>query len=335
MATKTQFADLLRDIEPSPTTKSRASAAHTELRAFVRGHEDFEEHHIDDFLSGSYRRDTSIRPRIKDGQTERGDVDIIVVTNHTRADDPADVLIALFEVLSEDYETIRLQQRSVGLQTWRADMDVVPIIAPAGMTGTLYIPDHKLKDWLPTNPPGHTVWTTEINADTGGRFKPLVKLFKWWRRLNPTGAADNKRPKGFVVECMVAENMSRSDLSYEELFLSTLEAIYAKYSVHANYGRLPHIDDPGVPGSSVIAGMELADFKSFLAKVKAHADLGRQAQRETDDEKALELWRQIFGSRFPAAGRPVNASLLNSAVTVSPFSFPNRPVVPNKPQGFA
>ena len=46
MATKTQFFDFLADIEPSPTTKTRASAAHMELRQMLRRHEDFEEHHI-------------------------------------------------------------------------------------------------------------------------------------------------------------------------------------------------------------------------------------------------------------------------------------------------
>ncbi|MFL6846321.1 MAG: SMODS domain-containing nucleotidyltransferase [Allosphingosinicella sp.] len=40
------------------------------------------------FLSGSYCRDTSIRPRTVEGGHERADVDIIVVANFTRNDHP-------------------------------------------------------------------------------------------------------------------------------------------------------------------------------------------------------------------------------------------------------
>jgi hypothetical protein len=38
------------------------------------------------------------------------------------------------------------------------------------------------------------------------RFKPVVKLFKWWRRENKTG----KRPKGFVLEVLVAKHAPRA-----------------------------------------------------------------------------------------------------------------------------
>lgn len=69
-------------------------------------------------------------------------------------------------------------------------MDVVPIISD-GYGGYL-IPDIHLEEWLVTNPPAHTEWTVEVNKNANGRFKPLVKLFKWWRREN---LSDLKRPK--------------------------------------------------------------------------------------------------------------------------------------------
>lgn len=333
MATQAQFLKLLQDIEPSATTKSNASSAHTNLRKFLRNHKDFKSVHIETFLSGSYKRDTAIRPRTKNGDTERPDIDIIVVVDYELNDPPAEVLNFLFTTLKEKYSTIRRQTRSVGIETGLADMDVVPIIAPGGKDSTLYIADRKLEEWLITNPPQHTAWTTTMNKKSSGRFKPLVKLVKWWRRENPT---ISKRPKGFVIECIVAECMDFNEEHYEELFLKTFEKVVCRYKESINRQRVPSISDPGVPGQFVTTGMSFAAFKGFYNKVKAHAELGRTAQAEKDPEKALKLWRQIFGARFPANSNSTRSSFLRDAVTVQATTFPNYPITPTRqPRGFA
>ena len=331
MVTQTQFTKFLQDIEPSLTTKSDASTGHTNLRKYLKEDEEFGIFHERDFLSGSYKRDTAIRPKAKQGNVARPDVDIIVVTNHTKNDDPQEVIDLLYGTLKSKYSTIRKQARSVGIETDKVDMDVVPIIAPNGMDGTLYIPDRKKEDWLETNPPKHTSWTTEVNQDSDGRFKPLVKLMKWWRRENPTIA---KKPKGFVIECIVAECMDRNETKYGELFVGTLESIVNRYASYINLGLVPHIDDPGVPGNSVTSGITFAAFEGFYNKVKAHAEIGRKALNETDEEKSLKLWRDIFGARFPASGTKKSESLLKSAIVPS-LTFPNRAIEPKKPGGFA
>ena len=178
-----RFDELLSDIEPSPTTKSNASSAHTELRDFLKNDDEFKIYHLKTFLSGSYKRDTAIRPRTKNGQINRPDIDIIVVTNHTTDDEPKEVVDLLYNTLQKKYSNIRRQARSVGIASSKADMDVVPIIP----YGTMYlIPDRKQEKWIMTNPHAHTNWTTTTNTAAGGRFKPLVKLMKWWRRENPT-----------------------------------------------------------------------------------------------------------------------------------------------------
>jgi len=65
MAPNTRFTDFLTDIEPSATTKSNASSAHTTLRTTLRTDEAFAPLHRHTFLSGSYKRDTAIRPEYK------------------------------------------------------------------------------------------------------------------------------------------------------------------------------------------------------------------------------------------------------------------------------
>ena len=322
---------ILQDVEPSSTTKKDAKNGHENLRKYLREDDVFQEYHVSDFLSGSYKRNTAIRPRKLNGELARPDVDIIVVTNHKTEDDPKEVIDLLYNSLKDKYSTIRKQDRSVGIETSKVDMDVVPIIAPDGMEGTLYIPDRKLEEWLETNPPRHSSWTTDVNNKSNGNFKPLVKLMKWWRRENPT---ISRKPKGFVIECIVAECMDYEESNYGELFVGTLEFIVDKYSLDILLESVPHIDDPGVPGNSVTEGVSFSAFRGFYNKVKSHAEKGRKALNEEDNEEALKLWREILGDRFPENGTRSDSSLLKGAAETE-LSFPDRAVKPNKPGGFA
>ncbi len=95
MTPNARFQEFLKDIEPSSTTKSNASSAHTRLRSTLEHDEDFRPFHRHTFLSGSYKRDTAIRPRVKNGNAERPDIDIIVVTMHNTYDNPVSVVDAV------------------------------------------------------------------------------------------------------------------------------------------------------------------------------------------------------------------------------------------------
>lgn len=215
-------------------------------------------------------------------------------------------------------------------------MDVVPIISD-GYGGYL-IPDIHLEEWLVTNPPAHTEWTVEVNKNANGRFKPLVKLFKWWRREN---LSDLKRPKGFILECLVANHMNYYESNYEKLFVYLLETIRDSYGIYASLGIIPHLEDPGVAGNNVFSAVTADEFKTFYEKVKEQAAIARNALNETDDDKALALWRQVLGNRFPrsASHKSANSadmasSLIRSALGAG-LTFPSTPVYPNKPGGFA
>jgi len=333
MTRNSVFEEFLRDIEPSHTTKSNASSAHLTLRDLLSKHENFKNVHNKTFLSGSYKRDTAIRPIICDeGDAERPDVDIIVLTTHTLQDEPKSVVDLLYTTLKDEYAEVRKQQRSVRVETKKAIMDVVPIISPYGEDNILYIPDRKLERWIETNPPRHTQWTIDVNKEAEGRFKPLVKLIKWWRRENQT---ISKKPKGFVIECFTAECMDFKEEHYGLLFVATLKSIVVKYLTFIELGTVPSISDPGVPGNSVTDGISFAAFEGFYRKAETHAEKAQNALDEEDKDKATLLWREIFGIRFPKIKTTTEESLLTTETIPAIAVFPNRPVRPNKPGGFA
>ncbi len=256
-----------------------------------------------------------------------------MVVDYDPTDLPQRVLDDLSSGITSDgtpYTKTRRQPRSVRVTTSKAVMDVVPLIEPYGEGGTLYIPDRKASEWLVTNPPGHTQWTTDVNKSASGRFKPLVKLFKWWRRENPTVSSD---PKGFMLECLVSADMSMTEPHYGELFVGTAEAIVGRYKAHAESDTVPFVQDPGVPRQSVMTGVTAAAFRGFVSKLEAHAEKGREALSEEGAPAATKMWRELFGPRFPDLGGGKGA--VSGPIPVPPPTFPDRPVRPKKPGGFA
>jgi hypothetical protein len=334
MVPNARFHELLTDIEPSPTTKGHASSAHNSVREHLEAHDTFSDCWITSFLSGSYARDTSIRPRTSSDGQERPDVDIIVVTNFTESDHPNDVLTEVCKVLEDGddgYPVERINKRSVRVVTWQADMDVVPVFET--WNGYM-IADRDTGTWKFTNPPEHTRWSSERNTLFDGRFKKLVKLLKWWRRENPSG----KRPKGFVLEVLVAMHAPRNETHYGEAFAQLLANIHGTYTHQAAMGQKPFIADPAAPGNDILSKVTAAQWKDFIEKVRVHADYARRAQDEEDMEEATRLWRKVFGDRFKTTANPAKAANYSStAAALAPagYTFPDVMAAPTKPRGFA
>jgi hypothetical protein len=338
MPTQQQFIDFLREIEPSPSTATVCSSAHNTLRTKLAEHPTYCLIHDSTYLSGSYARDTALRPRVTDGTLRRPDVDIVVVTKHKRTDAPSDVIKGLHRaVKSLGYDSVESNRRSICVTLTSVEMDVVPIIPNPWQAGAWLIADKSSQEWIPTNPMGHNDWAVKINKKANGNFKPLVKLVKWWRRENlPT----LRRPKGFILETMVAELMDYKETRYEELFVRLLERIVSEYAWNALLGTVPSLADPSVEGNNVFSRVKADEFKRFYDLAEKHAKLIRRAQKEADPDKAHGMWQQVFGDRFR---KPASRSggLLREATPAAAagglgLGFPAKAVTPpNKPAGFA
>lgn len=334
MVPNARFTELLADIEPSPTTKSLASAAHTQVRQHLRTHSAFKERWERDFLAGSYARNTALRPKRVGDEEERPDVDIIVVTSFDTGDSPEDVLYELSDALEDEFEVERVNKRSVRVVTKKAEIDVVPVVEEGV---AFQIPDRDLGYWKDTNPPEHYDWSAETNEEFDCRFKPLVKLFKWWRRENKTG----KRPKGFVLEVLTAKHAPKGEAHYGEAFAQMLQSIYDAYGALAELGLKPSIEDPGLRGNDIMSKVSITDWKNFMERVRVHAGYARRAQDEDDMEEATRLWRKLFGPRFKSTGTVAKASSLTGyakapmAAAGAGYTFPNANAAPTSPRGFA
>jgi predicted nucleotidyltransferase len=124
------FTDFLNKIRPTSKQRDEMKTGHTTLRSRLNGDKNLAPIIVTDFLQGSYRRSTAIRPK----GDNRSDVDIIVVTNLHEDDypDPKDAM-KLFEPFLEKYykDKWEPQGRSYGIKLSYVELDLVITSAPS------------------------------------------------------------------------------------------------------------------------------------------------------------------------------------------------------------
>ncbi len=329
MAKQTDFNDFLSNIEPSHTTVQYISSVQNNLRSYLETHAEYKQIHTETFLSGSYAKHTSIRPVLHD---KKRDVDIVVVTNHTTEDSSVDVLKELRDVLLEKdlYKSAKLQSHSVGIELQGINIDVVPVIVDVDDDQLYYIGDSQNGDWIKTDPKGHKSWSTEVNKNNDEKYKPLVKIFKWWRRINCP--SNKKYPKGITLEKIIADNLGDSSLNTEELLISTIQNIIANYKEdYVDEGENPVIEDPStkIDNNDLLAGYSTSDFKAFVEKLSEHA------KALNDEGTKNSVWKKILGDEFPSDSN--NSSLREAICTDMCLSAPHKQRIqwPVQPGGFA
>ncbi len=214
MASAEQYLwEMAKAIEPSKAQKDSAQRSHAFFRDALRTGQ-FATRVVDDYLSGSYVRDTAIKPL--------EDVDIIFVIDPKYwvsslstliglRPDPETVLTSFQQAIRYRYpdSSVAMQRRSVGLRMHHLHIDVVPAIAHESKRDHIWISDRKEDDWIVTGPKVHARHAAALNERHGGRFKPLVKLLKYWNRGLPSTA----QLRSFTIETMATRIFSSYRLS--------------------------------------------------------------------------------------------------------------------------
>jgi hypothetical protein len=330
MELPTYFSDFLADIRLTENQRSDAITGHRTLRDRLAKWEDFSPLIVSTFLQGSYRRATAVRPY----EERRADVDVIVVTRLSHDEfSPKEIVPIFIPFLDEHYEDKwELQGRSFGIKLSYVDLDMVVTAAPSeGQIGIyesadvtddetldeaailtettikkaaewqdtpLLIPDRELDRWDETDPLEQIRWTQQKNARCEGHYVNVVKAVKWWRRVN---CPEPKYPKGYPVEHIIGVCCPDGIASVAEGVTTTLEAITANYAGHVAINSTPFLADHGVPAHNVLARVSGEDFATFHLQCSAAAKTARAALDSDGRKNSADLWRILFGSKFPPA----------------------------------
>jgi hypothetical protein len=300
------FKLLLSSIEPPAERLKLAQTIPTDVRDYLKAHEEILTVHPHSRLAGSYARETSIGA-IKD-------VDILIfVHKDYLIGKPSVVLTTLARVLKELPEALgttgevelRNQRRSIHVCFADRDfhLDIVPVVMPNGIDEALRVPDREWQEWCDTHPLGYQTWLSALNAQHRDKVVPLIKLMKHWKECHFV----YKRPKSYWLECLVVRHISKGwvatdDLSYAELFTKLLASIYTRFEEQYEDpdAKPPRIPDPML-GNNVAFNWQRSHFEGFMARVKESRNWAQRALALDDEhvEDAVALWQKVFEGTFP------------------------------------
>lgn len=278
------FAKLKSTLEIGKTEQSLAVSRHHEVRDHVRASWALEE----DFLTGSYRRDTKTK-RLKD-------IDIFVVVDGEgpqatlRQLGPAAILSDLADVLRPRYPDVAVDRMACvvnfGKEEEVMSLDVVPAFDRKG--GGYEIPDTYTGGWIATNPRLHHELSTAKNAACGGKFVPFVKMVKGINRH-----LEEPVHPSFLIEVMAHGIVLEPFGDYPEeirWFLATaMEQIDEPWPDPAGIG----------PDVNTMSGFERSAAAVGLGKALVVAERAIQLEDDGQERAAVEQWRELFGWRMP------------------------------------
>ena len=275
---------LKSNLEITQTEQDTAVRRHTGIRDYVTTRWDL----IDDFLTGSYRRDTKTK-KLKD-------IDIFIVVDPDgaqagyRARSPADLLDALETLLAEHWSDVHRDGMAVVIRYGKEDdimsIDVVPAFDRNG--GGYFIPDPAAGTWIATNPKRHHELSIAKNAECDGKFVPFVKMIKGINRELGEPVSPS-----FLLEVMAHELVKAPFGRYQDeivLFLATAaERIDERW------------DDPAGLGGDVNTVMSRSEKLAAAADLHHAQEIAERAvdlEDDGQDRAAYDEWKKLFGARM-------------------------------------
>jgi len=333
------FSTFLSNIEPDEEARKRAQEAHIRVRANLEKNPNFKQYVVGSFLYGSYKRETAVGD-IKD-------VDIVILTSFDIKDEentPTKVLKKLKTALVRFYENpdaIEYQRRSIRVDEPLPErpeisltLDLIPAVAVNGEDKPLYVPDRESKKWVESHPKGHIENTTALNKKSDGHFVRLVKIIKWWWKYQCEVHHPNKKrpkPKGFWLECLVAQHFKPELTSHAEHFIHVLESVVKEYG---SSKFVPKLKDPGLPNQGITTSLSPKEFDTFIGIVKESLYIAQKAIDEPDKITSSELWRDVFGEMFPLPDGTKSESYVSAkSIVLGDTSHAHEPIWAMKIKG--
>jgi len=142
----------------------------------------------------------------------------------------------------------------------------------------------------------------------------LVKIMKaWWKHQCEERQPDVERPKpkGFWIECLVAQTFSPAQTCWADHFITVLATVTEQYD---GLSEVPKLQDPGLLDQVIHTNMTIEEFEVFIAAANECLALAIAARDHDDDVESSALWRAIFGDEFPLYEEPEELDEKNRAV---------------------
>ncbi|MBI2356135.1 MAG: hypothetical protein HYV13_02945 [Candidatus Doudnabacteria bacterium] len=288
MTTEEFFKSLAGKIELTQSEADKIAKKHNWLREKLCEKLSVE----DDFLTGSYARNTMIRP--KDGEKFDADFFLAFSKQEYGESELADLLktvkVALYEIKSGDSDIEKIddkQRRSIGvIYKDNFQIDVVPAVQIE--KDKLYkIFDKRTQTAVNSNPKLHSKNLTDANDATASnlakRLVPIVKMLKFWKREKCDYL------KSFHLELLAVETLKDEEItSYSAgiaKFFNSVD-LQSPLTDPANEENIidTYLDEDGTRD----------DLLSLIADERKTANEAMELEEKGDDDGAVAKWKKIF-----------------------------------------
>jgi hypothetical protein len=193
----------------------------------------------------------------------------------------------------EHYKSAELHSRgeaaTLSLQTYEWVFDIVPCFYTD--TGVYLIPDSN-GNWKATDPRIDQRLVTETNQSYNGRLLQLIRTLKYWNRYNSSYTIASYLFEQIVINFTKTKTELSQwvDLDIRDFFnyLST----YIDYAVNDPKCIQGDLNNLTSEQRKSISDKAQWAYNKAVEAVNAEID-------QKDQEKAINKWREIFGSKYP------------------------------------
>ncbi|RKH02097.1 nucleotidyltransferase [Corallococcus carmarthensis] len=281
----------IQSLELTPGQREACNEKQTRLREALQGGLGAQT----TFLSGSYGRNTAIRPL--------HDIDIFVVLREISLaphgsgkpleESQHELLLRVHGVLRKEWtnkEPPHIQRRSINIEFSGKglDFDVVPAFKLSGRDAFL-IPERGTNRWIQTNPRLHAERCREADRVAGHMLNPLIKTVKHWNREQQSSPL-----RSFHLEAMSYGAFRAPPANGGKL--ETLKTLFE----HLTASVQRPCPDPAHLGEHVDANMSVTQRVAAQQVLNSAAvELGHVLREEpSDPAMAHRRLRRLFGNAY-------------------------------------
>ncbi|AFZ33580.1 MULTISPECIES: cyclic GMP-AMP synthase DncV-like nucleotidyltransferase [Cyanophyceae] len=184
---------------------------------------------------------------------------------------------------------------------------------------------HKSKGWIESDPREFIKWFQD-KTDDKRQLRRVVRYLKAWSDYKA-----GSLPSGLILSILATRNIhfnARDDIALYNTLIGIKNSLALSFTCYRP--TTPTYED-------LLQNYSQTDKNYFKSQL---ISLIRSAEKALDDKTSLKNackeWQKHFGDRFPCHLAEDNADeLLSAAFTAQNLTFPNRPLIPKKPGGFA
>lgn len=352
------LANMVKAVQLDETRKTRMESSYKAVEDVLNNDNSFfKPLQFEVYPQGSVKIGTTVKPIA----SNEFDLDIVLhISDKSKILSPSQLYNELKRVFQENekYKSmVKLKNRCIQLD-YAGDfhMDILPGVHDGSYDiNKLNIPDKKLGGWASSNPRGYAEWfLTKANEV---KFIALEAAFA--REKLPPDNILQKKPLQLAVQLIKIYRdkyfEKKQDMATSSIILTTIAGIFydgedsiydtieniinkINKNILSSHGRIRILNPINSDEDFTDKWDQEPDiyeqFKKFI--IHLHKEW-RKLKKENGVQVDQVILEGLFSNRIVTAGinNIKGKSLLATPVAVKALSFPNKPVKPNKPDGFA